>query len=155
MNTLQTTQVALGNVFTGFNYRGEEIARRLVGGAYGTVTKYFLVDCDGNLKSRVRETIEEVLDGFEIESVQAFTNCDSYGGEVSLEIDDIEVGDLAIVEVDGSAYVRQLVGGVAYDKETYFMIDFNTGERKSRTRETIEEVLNGYDKVVAIIKPLI
>lgn len=155
MNKLQTSQIALGNIFIGTNYRGEEVTRRLVGGTYGTVTKYFLIDLEGNLKSRKRDTIEEVLDGFDIKGVKVVNDYDSYAGVTTLDTSDVEVLDLIIVKnEDRDKLVRQIVGGTAYGETIYFAIDLNTGKRVSRTRETIQDVLNGYEEVIAVIKPL-
>lgn len=140
-NLLNGTQVELGNVIIAQNYRGEEVARRLVGGTYGTVTKFFLIDVDTNeLKSRKQDTKEAVLEGFRITSVHA------YGNEIGgVEKETYELGDIFYIMTEDGLVARQVVGGHAYDADIYFAIDPKTGERKSRTRETMEEVLDSYE----------
>lgn len=157
-NLLNAGQVQLGNVIFADNYRGEEVIRRVVGGAYGTVTKFFLTDEAGNLKSRKRDTIEEVLEGFKIKSISATTEMNNPHGEVSLDIEDVNVGDLLIIDLDGEKAFRFIVGGHSYGEDIYFTVDINTGKRTSRTNTSIEAVLEGYvdedgiSKVVAVIK---
>lgn len=141
---IKTTQIELGNVIYGKNYRGEDVTRRLVGGVYGTVEKWFLIDpATYELKSRVRENKEEVLEGFEIEAVSDSKFVES--GEVVKNIEEYVLGDLFYSIIDGSLTARQVVGGCAYDNTVYFAIDPHTGKRCSRTKETVEEVLEGYD----------
>lgn len=141
---LKSTQVELGNVFYGKNYREENVIRRLVGGVYGTCEKWFLVDPETHeLKSRVRETKEEVLDGFEIEAISDAIYVEH--GEVVKNIEEYVLGDLFYSILDGELTARQVVGGTAYDNTVYFAIDPHTGKRCSRTRESVEEILNGYD----------
>lgn len=144
-NLLNAGQVELGNVILAENYRGERVSRRLVGGTYGTVTKYFLIDEETfELKSRKRDTIEEVLDGFKIVGIIA-------SGKVveGTKKDNYELGDLFLAIVDGKLVTRQIVGGQAYSHEgqepIYFAIDVETGKRCSRTRTSIEEVLKHYE----------
>lgn len=149
MKTLNANQVELGNVFVGLNYRGEEVVRRLVGGTYGTVTKYFLIDESGNLKSRKRDTVEEVLEGFKIRTITADEGDKIRGEEKTIE--EAKVGDFFIaVSENGSIVKRQLVGGHAYGVDIYFSIDEN-GKRCSRTRETVQDVLNNYEEVVLVL----
>lgn len=141
---LKSTQIELGNVFYGKNYREENVQRRLVGGVYGTNEKWFLVDpVTFELKSRVRESKEEVLEGFEIEAVSDAIFVER--GELVKDIKEYVLGDLFYAIVDGEITARQVVGGTAYDNTVYFAIDPHTGKRCSRTKESVEEVLNGYN----------
>lgn len=141
---LKLNQVELGNVFYGVNYRGENVKRRLVGGTYGTVEKWFLIDADTfELKSRVRETKEEVLEGFEIEAISSTDFVPR--GMVSTNVEEFEFGDIFYARIDEELVPRLIVGGLAYGEEIYFTIDPSTGKRCSRTRESIEEVLEHYE----------
>lgn len=140
-NLLNGTQVELGNIFVGENYRGERVARQLVGGTYGTVTKFFLIDADTNeLKSRKCDTKEAVLEGFKIEAIHAVNQ--NVGG---VEKEEYQLGDIFYIMTEEGLVARQVVGGHAYDTDIYFAIDPKTGERKSRTKETMEEVLESYE----------
>ena len=140
---LKSSQVELGNVIYGVNYRGESVKRRLVGGIYGTVEKWFLIDADTfELKSRTRETKEEVLEGFEIEGITSVEFIPQ--GMINTNVDEYEFGDLIYVRLDDELVPRLIVGGVAYGEEIYFAIDPLTGKRCSRTRGTMEEVLESY-----------
>ena len=143
-NLLNVNQVELGNVFAGINYRGEEVLRRLVGGTYGSVTKWFLIDAKTfELKSRVQKTKEEVLEGFEIEAVSSVEFVEA--GHIVKDIKECELGDVFYVYLNGELTPRQVVGGHAYGEDVYFAIDPNTGKRCSRTKETMEEVLDSYE----------
>lgn len=147
---LKSTQVELGNVIVAKNYRGEVVTRRLVGGTYGSVTKWFLIDADtSELKSRKRDTAEEVLEGFEILGISAVKVKEE--GTLTKDISEVKVGDLFYVVIDGELTARELVGGYAYDTDIYFAIDPHTGKRCSRTRETVEEVLDGYEIEFALV----
>lgn len=143
---LKSSQVELGNVILGTNYRGEEVARYLVGGTYGTVEKWFLLDADTlELKSRARATKEEVLEGFEIGAIVDREFVENGEFTTEFDIEEIEVGSLFYAIVDEKLVPRVMVGGLAYGKEIYFTIDPKTGKRCSRTRESIEEVLEHYN----------
>lgn len=141
---LKSTQVELGNVIVAKNYRGEVVTRRLVGGTYGTVTKWFLIDADtSELKSRKRDTAEEVLEGFEILGISSVKIKEA--GELSKNVSEYELGDFFYVVLNGELTAREVVGGHAYDTDIYFAIDPHTGKRCSRTKETLEEVLESYE----------
>lgn len=141
---LNLNQVELGNVFFGVNYRGERVERRLVGGVYGTCEKWFLVDAETmELKSRTRETKEEVLEGFEIQAIVSYDIKEK--GEICKNLEEYELGDLFFILKDGELTARMVVGGTAYDDTVYFAIDPHTGKRVSRTKTSIEEVLEAYD----------
>lgn len=143
-NLLNGNQVELGNVIVAENYRGEVVERRLVGGIYGTCEKWFLIDARTmELKSRTRETKEEVLEGFNIKGV--FSTDVKEQGEVCRDLDNYELGDLFFIVKDGELTARMVVGGTAYDDTVYFAIDPHTGKRVSRTKASIEEVLDCYD----------
>lgn len=149
MKNLLAGQVRLGNVFLAENNRGELVQRRLVGGQFGSVTKYFTIDEESKLKSNARGTIEEVLEGYEIKSIA------SYGLDISgmtiVQKEDIE--DLVIkrglvlgVLIEGELVYRELVGGKQFDTTAWFAIDPATGERKSKTTyENSREVLESYE----------
>lgn len=140
-NLLNAGQVELGNVILAKNYKGEDVVRRLVGGTYGSVTKFFLIDADTlELKSRKRDTKEEVLDGFDIYAISAVNT--EVEGTVKK---DYELGDTFYANVDGSLVARKVVGGHAYGEDIFFAIDDATGKRCSRTKTTVEEVLEGYE----------
>lgn len=141
---LKSTQVELGNVIVAKNYRGEVVTRRLVGGTYGSVTKWFLIDAyTSELKSRKRDTAEEVLEGFEILGISGVKTKEE--GALVRNIGDYKLGDLFFIIKDGELTARQVVGGHAYDDDVYFAIDPHTGKRCSRTRETLDEVLESYE----------
>lgn len=146
-NLLCADQVRLGNVFLAENHKGELVTRRLVGGTFGTVTKYFTLDENEHLKSNARETIEEVLDGYDILAVSTakfdIKKCVPVTPE---EVEKFKRGDVLLVEVDGDLVYRQIVGGKQFDTTAWFTIDPFTGERKSKTTyENSDEVAESYD----------
>lgn len=157
-NLLNAGQVQLGNIIFANNYKGEEVVRRVVGGAYGDVTKFFLIAENGKLKSRKRDTLEEVLENFEITAIVAPQLNGAVIGGVSLDLEDAAVGSMLLVEINGEIVYRQLVGGYAYGEDIYFTIDPVTGKRTSRTQQSVSEVLEGYlteegvSKVKAVVK---
>ena len=146
-NLLSTSQVQLGNVFLATNCKGEEVMRRLVGGTFGTVTKYFTLDMQGKLKSNARETIEEVLDGYEIKALSVYDFVVSnYTAIDPEEIENFKRGDILVCTVNGETVYRELVGGKQFDTTAWFAIDPVTGERKSKTTYTdSNEVAEQYD----------
>ena len=141
---LNINQVELGNVIFAKNFKGERVERRLVGGAYGECVKWFLVDAETmELKSHTRETKEEVLEGFEIQAIVSYDLQEK--GTVCKDINEYELGDLFYIIREGELTARMVVGGTAYDDTVYFAIDPHTGKRVSRTKTSIEEVLDCYD----------
>ena len=146
-NLLTASQVKLGNVFLATNCKGEEVIRRVVGGTFGTVTKYFTLDTQDKLKSNARETIEEVLEGYEIKavSVQNFV-VSNYTAIDPEEIENFKRGDVLVCTVNGETVYRELVGGKQFDTTAWFAIDPVTGERKSKTTYAdSNEVAEQYD----------
>lgn len=144
---LTANQVQVGNVFMAINHKGEMVERRLVGGTFGTVTKYFTLDAENKLKSNARGTIEEVLDGYGIKSIEPYDFCitgrTAYAPE---DIDCFRRGDVILVNVDGETVYRQLSGGKQFETTAWFAIDPITGERKSKTTyENSDDVANAYD----------
>lgn len=147
MSNLLATQVQLGNVFTAINHKGEIVSRRLVGGKFGSVTKYFTLDQDNKLKSNAKSTIEEVLDGYAIKAVGIYEF--SVTGLTAYDLEDIENfrrGDILVVNIDGATEYRQLSGGKQFDTTAWFSIDPVTGARTSKTTYAdSNEVAENYD----------
>lgn len=156
MKNLLVGQVRLGNLFLAENHKGEMVERRVVGGLFGTVEKYFTVDTKGNLKSNARDTIEEVLEDYEIKAVSV-AKFETEDSKMFLPNDfdkiTIKRGMVLGVLLDGQLVYRQIVGGKQFDTTAWFAIDPETGVRKSKTTyNNSQEVLDSYgDKVQFIL----
>lgn len=156
MKNLLVGQVRLGNLFLAENHKGEVVQRRVVGGLFGTVEKYFTVDMEGKLKSNARETIEEVLEDYEIKAVSV-SEFDTEDLRMFLpnDFDKVKIkrGIIVGVLLDGQLVYRQIVGGKQFDTTAWFAIDPETGVRKSKTTyNDSQEVLDSYgDKVQFIL----
>lgn len=156
MKNLLVGQVRLGNLFLAENHKGEVVQRRVVGGLFGTVEKYFTVDMEGKLKSNARETIEEVLEDYEIKAVSV-SEFDTEDLRIFLpnDFDKVKIrrGIVVGVLLDGQLVYRQIVGGKQFDTTAWFAIDPETGVRKSKTTyNDSQEVLDSYgDKVQFIL----
>lgn len=156
MKNLLVGQVRLGNLFLAENHKGEVVQRRVVGGLFGTVEKYFTVDMEGKLKSNARETIEEVLEDYEIKAVSV-SEFDTEDLRMFLpnDFDKVKIkrGIIVGVLLDGQLVYRQIVGGKQFDTTAWFAIDPATGVRKSKTTyNDSQEVLDSYgDKVQFIL----
>lgn len=150
---IKSTQVALGNVIIAKNHRGELVERRLVGGKFGSVTKYFTLDRNGNLKSNARKTIEEVLEGYEIMTIHDAEF--DVNGKRFFELEAIEKfrkGMILQVIVDGDIEYRALVGGKQFDTKAWFTINPETGERTSKTTyNNLDELVSAYDVVGVLV----
>lgn len=156
MKNLLVGQVRLGNLFLAENHKGEVVQRRVVGGLFGTVEKYFTVDMEGKLKSNARETIEEVLEDYEIKAVSV-SEFDTEDLRMFLpnDFDKVKIkrGIIVGILLDGQLVYRQIVGGKQFDTTAWFAIDPETGVRKSKTTyNDSQEVLDSYgDKVQFIL----
>lgn len=156
MKNLLVGQVRLGNLFLAENHKGEVVQRRVVGGLFGTVEKYFTVDMEGKLKSNARETIEEVLEDYEIKAVSV-SEFDTEDLRMFLpnDFDKVKIkrGIIVGVLLGGQLVYRQIVGGKQFDTTAWFAIDPETGVRKSKTTyNDSQEVLDSYgDKVQFIL----
>lgn len=156
MKNLLVVQVRLGNLFLAENHKGEMVERRVVGGLFGTVEKYFTIDTKGKLKSNARDTIEEVLEDYEIKAVSV-AQFETEDSKMFLPNDfdkiTIKRGMVLGVLLDGQLVYRQIVGGKQFDTTAWFAIDPETGVRKSKTTyNDSQEVLDSYgDKVQFIL----
>lgn len=110
----------------------------VAGKSYGE-EKFMTVDMKGNLKSRVCDTQEALLKGYNAAIV----------GQVGLdeEVDKtlITVGTRFLIKTKNHGdQVRLLCGGTSYGKKLYFTVN-KDNKRRSRILSSIEEVLDGYD----------
>lgn len=142
---LNSNQVQLGNVI-----KTQEGTFRVIGGAYGSVESYYLLDVDALKWSRKANSIDELLESIEIISVHGVVAMDY---TITLNEDEPEVGAFFVALVfdeDGEAEMelRQIIGSV--DEDKFFAIDPVTGARKTRTKDSIEEVIDAYDKVLSL-----
>lgn len=153
---LKASQVELGNIIVAENHKGDVVSRRLVGGKFGSVTKYFMIDIEGNLKSNARATIEEVLDGYAIELI---ANEDfSASGRTYIDANDLDEleftfrkGDILVAYVDDELVYRQIVGGKQFDTKAWFTIDPATGKRTSKTTyNNLDEVVEAYEFIAVL-----
>lgn len=156
MKNLLVGQVRLGNVFLAENHKGEVVQRRVVGGLFGAVEKYFTIDLNGKLKSNARATIEEVLEDYEIKAVSVCgLNTDDATMYLPNDFDKVKIkrGIILGVLLDGELVYRELVGGKQFDTTAWFAIDPETGLRKSKTTyENTQEVMESYgDKIQFIL----
>lgn len=137
---LNASQVKLGNEIM----TGEKELFRVIGGAYGTVENYYLLN-DNNMFVKKADTIEELLDGVEVFAIGEIVN--SYKTNLDAE-DDANIGDLFVALTDNGLEARVIVGSA--DGSKFFAIDPITGLRKSRTKNSIEELMASYDEVLVL-----
>lgn len=67
-------------------------------------------------------------------------------------MEEIEVGVGDVLKT--SKGIRQVVGGKTYGTEKYFTVDFETGMRKSRVYDNLEDVLEGYEIEDISVSPI-
>lgn len=145
MSILNANQVKLGNIVS--LDAGEF---RIIGGAYGSVTKYYLVNTSTNEFSKKADSIEELLGD---EEVLVISGVAQTRATFNLTESEPEVGSLFVAMIgydEGvpSMELRQVIGSENGDK--FFAIDPVTGARKTKTKSSMRDVFNAYDEVLAL-----
>jgi hypothetical protein len=141
-------EINVGDVFT-----TQHGARQLIGGKSYGETKFVTIDLKtGSLKSRIRDTKEEVLAGYKVEEVSDIKpNVFVVDAEVIGQDFELEVGDVFLgVDKNNNTFVRKIAGGKSYGVTKFFTFDPLTGERKSKFRDSIAEVLEGYKVIMPL-----
>lgn len=102
------------------------------------------LDREFNLKSRVRENLKDLLDGYKIENVQP-VSYEFFLGTAENDLDNIKVGDAILVESKEGNVYRIVCGGHSYGVDKYFTVDPETFIIKSNMYDSLEDLLERYN----------
>ena len=103
------------------------------------------IDRGGNLKSRLRDNLNDLIDGYEIRDIKE-NKLNAGISNLGTETIQPKVGTIIqCKKKDGSIVYRYICGGLSYGEEHYFTIEPGTFIIKSNMYNSLDELILKYN----------